>query len=251
MRSQQFFHPKHPPPTINQHNHPIPSSFERRIPHDQRLPSSFHSKAPTSTNIDFESQPHHKMPSNKIGGFRSPSHSYDFSLNSQKPYQRGHSVTNIRNHHGITKTPNFSPQRSVNEYQMNQNPTMKMGGHNASISSNYPDRKYCVGLFPPCFGSTYEQSGKKKQQQPLSHSHSSHNFSTHIEEERVYCVVCREDYLSSQRDQHALKHRRTNQDQGQIKKLLIDLNEDEGPSSRPIVEPEEYNIQYQPNQFIL
>ena len=36
-----------------------------------------------------------------------------------------------------------------------------------------------------------------------------------------------------------------------INYLIENYNFDEGPKARPIVEPEEFNIQYNPNKYIL
>lgn len=68
----------------------------------------------------------------------------------------------------------------------------------------------------------------------------------------MYCVICQNEYKSSEREEHVKRHQR--QDRGnhnKIKKLLIELNSDKEPASRPIIEPEEFNVQYDPNRFVL
>lgn len=48
------------------------------------------------------------------------------------------------------------------------------------------------------------------------------------------------------------KHQRVRDGQSNIKKLVREYKEEyTGPQTRPIVEPEEYNIQYNPNSYIV
>ena len=69
----------------------------------------------------------------------------------------------------------------------------------------------------------------------------------------MFCVLCNEDYKLSEKEQHILKHQKrpSGGNRDKIKQISTKLQEDEKPISRPIVEPEEFNIQYNPNKFVL
>jgi hypothetical protein len=80
---------------------------------------------------------------------------------------------------------------------------------------------------------------------------SSTNINPEMEQDRVYCVICQEDYSPQDRESHIKKHQRAPLESDHRIHNAIKEPQSQVMNARPIVEPEEYNVQYDPNQYVL
>lgn len=76
---------------------------------------------------------------------------------------------------------------------------------------------------------------------------------TTIVENKVFCVICGEDFRGSERDEHLKRHIRKSNLEPNIEKIdyLTKTSSRRNYVVKPIVEPEEHNIQYEPMVYNL
>jgi hypothetical protein len=122
-----------------------------------------------------------------------------------------------------------------------------------------PPMGYPPQIPPPPMGqppmyfipAAYHQQRPSRLDYNLNFNYEEANFltDTTIVENTVYCVICGSEYRGSERDEHLKKHIRKGNFGNNVEKydyVAKTSGKNRNYIIRPIIEPEEHNIQYEP-----